>query len=261
MEMEAYYDESGTHSNSSIICVAGYLFAPEQRQRFDQEWMEVLKAYNLPYFRMSECAHAAGAFRGRKNICALVAKQLIGIIKRRAELGMATSISETDYVEHIPSEWRLMMGSAYSWCIRWAMGLVRDWVERHNFQGTISYFFESGHQHQAWTNRWLRETFGRMGPTDSHRYVSHTFASKVPTIDSPTPVFALQAADLLAWQYRTQKRRESEGKHTFRLDFHSLLGCPHVVSDWSPHGIGEWKAGMIKSLEQAGANDFIPPEV
>src|ERR1700686_2693669 len=67
--VEAYFDESGTHQGSPIMCVAGYLFSPEQCKRFSEEWSAVLKEYGLPYFRMSECAHGTGVFSDKKDKC------------------------------------------------------------------------------------------------------------------------------------------------------------------------------------------------
>jgi hypothetical protein len=75
--VEAYFDESGTQRDSPIMCVAGYLFSPEQCRKFDEEWAEVLREFELPYFRMSECAHATRAFRGRSGICDPVARKMI----------------------------------------------------------------------------------------------------------------------------------------------------------------------------------------
>ncbi len=240
VEAEAYFDESGTHSGSPIMCVAGYLFSPEQCRRFDQEWAEVLEEFSLRYFRMSECAHGTGEFKGRREICDPVARRMIGIIKRRAERGIVTSISEKYFNEHVSDALQLTTGPAYSWCIRWALGLVRDWIDKYNFEGTISYFFESGHQHQSITNQILDRNFGHDSQAKkSFRYGSHSFAGKVPSEASEAVLRPLQAADLLAWQYRNQKIREASGKRHHRLDLSSLTELPHVMIDWTPDAIDD----------------------
>jgi hypothetical protein len=249
--VEAYFDESGTHDGSPIMCVAGYLFSPDQRRRFDQEWLEVLQEFNLPYFRMSECAHAAGAFKGRDDICDSVARRVIGIIKRRAERGMAISISEKDFREHVHERHHKVTGPAYSWCVRWAFSLVADWIEKYNFEGTVSYFFEAGHQHQNIANKIMERLFS--SPADGvGQYCcgSHAFASKIPTEACPLVLRPLQAADLLAWQYRHHKIREARGEKTPRLDFASLAECPHVYIDWTPAVIDEQMQRMLAEVYQ-----------
>src|SRR5437764_1233786 len=72
--IEAYFDESGTHHGSPIMCVAGYLIEADQCRRLQAEWDVILLKYNVPYFHMSACAHGAGVFADvpkqvRSDIC------------------------------------------------------------------------------------------------------------------------------------------------------------------------------------------------
>jgi hypothetical protein len=48
--LTAYFDESGTHSGSEAVAVAGYVSTPDRWERFGQEWREALAAYNIEYF-------------------------------------------------------------------------------------------------------------------------------------------------------------------------------------------------------------------
>ncbi len=222
------------------MCVAGYVFSAEQCRRFDQEWLEVLEEFNLPYFRMSECAHASGAFTGRREICDPVARRMIGIIKRRAERGIITSVSDADFKKSVPADLQTRTtGPAYSWCVKWALAAVAEWIEKHSFDGTVSYFFESGHHHQAITNRILTEMFGgKYSEIEAaHRYCSHAFAGKTATGKTKAVLRALQAADLLAWQYRNSKLRQAKGQKYPRRDFQSLLECPTVADEWTEKSI------------------------
>jgi hypothetical protein len=248
---EAYFDESGTHDGSTLLCVAGYLFNSEQCKRFDEEWLAVLEEFSLPYFRMSECIHATGAFKGRREICDLVARRMIGIIKRRVERGMAVSIAEKDFKEHVPEGNHEVTGPAYSWCVRWILSQVQDWVEKFNPEARVSYFFESGHRDQRTTNEILSRMFGSALGRERFYYAAHAFSGKLPTEKSPTVLRPLQAADLLAWQYRTHRMRELAGNRVRRLDFNSLLQCPHVSSDFTAEAIDERMNSMLAEVRQA----------
>src|SRR5689334_5463867 len=45
MNMMAYFDKSGTHDGSPVMCVAGYLLSAEQSFRLDREWAECLREF------------------------------------------------------------------------------------------------------------------------------------------------------------------------------------------------------------------------
>ena len=63
LDFDAYFDESGTHEGAHVLCVAGYVIEREEVRKFIKEWNKELQRYDLPYFRMSECAHRSGAFK------------------------------------------------------------------------------------------------------------------------------------------------------------------------------------------------------
>ena len=58
--VETYFDESGTHEGSPVMCVAGYILTKRNAIELAREWNEVLNwaelPHPLPYFHMSECA-------------------------------------------------------------------------------------------------------------------------------------------------------------------------------------------------------------
>ncbi|MGP0072180.1 MAG: DUF3800 domain-containing protein [Bryobacteraceae bacterium] len=233
---EAYFDESGTHEGSPIMCVAGYMFSAEQSKHFYQEWDAVLKEYGLPYFRMSECAHGTGVFGDKRERCDEIARRMIGIIKRRAERGIAACLSEKEFLEAIPHRFQSYSGGAYGLCIRWCFDIVADWVKKTGFEGPISYFFESGHKHQRLASHRIDGLLDLPETRESYRYAGHAFSAKEPTPMQPVAFLPLQAADLLAWQFRTFKRRKMQGKGP-RLDWQSLLQLPRFAMDYGKQEI------------------------
>ena len=40
--VEVYFDESGTHDGSPVMCIAGYVFSADQALHLDREWSSVL---------------------------------------------------------------------------------------------------------------------------------------------------------------------------------------------------------------------------
>lgn len=101
--MEAYFDESGTHSGSPAMCVAGYLFDAEQCRLFDDEWKLMLKRFGLEYFHMAECAAGTGEFSKLTAQERIEAEtRAIGIIKRRITVGFVASGTEPEFNKYRP---------------------------------------------------------------------------------------------------------------------------------------------------------------
>lgn len=209
---EAYFDESGSHSGSPILCVAGYLFEKDKCRQLDLEWAEVLHGFQLPYFRMVDCAHGAGPFeqlnRQERIQCETL---MIELVKKYMLQGFSVTVDEIQYDIWRRDEYPLF-GSAYTWCCWMSLLAVESWAEKANFDGKIAYFFEAGHDSQAESNRVMTESMDIPGV----RYASHAFAKK-------RDMRPLQAADMLAWHAAKFRKEWLRGNRKPRADFRSLV--------------------------------------
>ncbi len=130
--MEAYFDESGTHEGSPVMCVAGYLFETEQAKRLDLEWAEALSDFGITHFHAAPCAHGVGEFsvlNSKQRTDLLV--RLIGIIKRRMTIGIGVSVSETDFGARSAPKWE--RGGPYMLCAFQVLGAVTAWAEKNSY--------------------------------------------------------------------------------------------------------------------------------
>jgi hypothetical protein len=168
---------------------------------------------------------------------------MIGIIKRRIEYGVAASVSEADFEEVCSPFVKYASGQGYGWCIHKAMGGIREWCDKYNYNGPISYFFEAGHRHQQIAHSTLDRFAAMSDFRKLFRYSSHTFSAKQSDDPSQPVLRPLQAADLLAWQYRTHKIRLAQGK-AGRLDFISLLQAPHDESPYDKQALRDFLRTM-----------------
>lgn len=250
--MEAYFDESGTHEGSPVMSIAGYLFDKDQCDRFKDSWAETLNRYGLSYFRMSECAHGTGEFsKLSKEQRIACEKSMITHIKTRMTLGFAVSMSQAEFSRMAPPHYVDVFGDAYAACVFLAMASVGLWARKRNYSGDIAYFFESGHSQQkdAEKRMWLVKDMADR--RQEFRYKSHTFADK-------RLVLPLQAADLLAWQWRKgfidmfgPKRRLP------RLDLYELVkGSAYETRHFTGDLMRRLMQGSIDDVERRWAAEL-----
>jgi hypothetical protein len=231
--VEAYFDESGTDEGSPVLCVAGYIIEKNEAVAMDSEWGSVLEQFNLPYFRMSSCAHGARPFGNiDKEARIEVEKAMIAIIKRRVSYGIAVTVEPRIFEAIMPRSPEI--GSAYTFCAHTCLTGVVSWAEETKYSGGIAYFFESGHRSQSEANEIMNRLFNIPIQRARHRYVSHTFADK--KLMRP-----LQAADILAWQWFTDHKRRMGGAVGPRKDCYELTSsyrnngrALHHVLHWDP---------------------------
>jgi hypothetical protein len=218
--VEVYFDESGSHERSPVLCVAGYIFESDRAKTFSQEWDEVLSTHGLPFFRMSDCAHGNGPFNEKSLQTRIdIATCMIEIIKRHASAGIASVIKMEQYDRLMPYHQNL--GGSYTFCIVVCLAGVLKWIQDNGFEGDISYFFEAGHKSQSEANRIMELMFDKSDARREYCYASHTFVRK----EKAAPV---QAADLLAWQCFTESKKAIQGGGVRRKDFASLItGSQH----------------------------------
>ncbi len=110
----AYFDESGTHDGSPVLCVAGYVIPEERRQDFNTKWIETLESKGLTHFHMVDCAHGNGEFANLGMSERIeVQTKLIELIKGSSARGIGAMIVASVYKQLMP--FHPNMGSAYNY--------------------------------------------------------------------------------------------------------------------------------------------------
>jgi hypothetical protein len=219
VEFTAFFDESGTHDSAPILCMGGLVLENEAAKQLSVRWKEMLDGYGLPFFRMAACAHGAKPFdRLDKDQRIAVETEAISIIRSAIKFGFAVSVYPSQFDKTVPHSPEI--GSPYSLCAHTCLTAVRGWANRFNIEGKISYVFEAGHRSQAEANGIMIRLFKKPNLRAEHRYAGHSFADK-------SVVLPLQAADIIAWQWFTENKRQLEGiRPNPRGDFVELMRKP-----------------------------------
>jgi hypothetical protein len=244
IQVEAYFDESGSHDSAPVLCVAGYIIEKSHAISLTHEWRGVLGARRLPYFRMSECAHGNGPFETlSKSARSQLVLRMIQIIEKYTIQGIAVTVSNDEFKGIIVKPG--LIGDAYGFAAHVILAGVRSWISSNPLVSKVAYFFESGHSSQSEANEIMNMLFKNEELRVLYRYAAHAFVDKE---DTP----AVQAADLLAWQWYTDKRHELEGRPR-RKDCARLLNHHHnvvhvnaerlaAISRAFPAGVADWRA-------------------
>lgn len=189
--LTAYFDES--QRDGGILCVAGYVFAPQQAKKFCKEWSELFAGYRGG-LHMRSFAHRTDAFFG---ISAIEQQYLLvgaaDIIHRRMTLGSAVSCNVAE-VEQLAPKWIRGFRYAYSLCCHLNMIAIGEYLRQNDSSERVRYVFESGHRHAGETRDFIRNAILNSDVKEGYRHDGDAFLAKSQAIP-------LQAADLLAWEW------------------------------------------------------------
>jgi hypothetical protein len=221
---EAYFDESGSHKDATYLCLAGLLFKKSEAIKLGHEWRKILRWKELPYFHMVDCAHGNGPFANlSKPERADVARRMIEIIKSRAIQAIAVTIDNSDFAEvmkEFPAAGRAYK-TAYSFCTHTVLAGVRSWLHVNPKVARVAYLFEEGHASASQSLKIMNQLFKVPEKKAQYRPSAWGFVGKEDSC-------MVQAADLLAWQWYTDRRHQIEGKPR-RKDCENLLQLHHNV--------------------------------
>lgn len=246
---EVYIDESYDDERPPLLVIAGYLYSKRQAVEFSRKWAAYLERKGLPYFHMSECAHATGVFKGKD--CDAVARELIRRTKQSTEFGFAVSINEDDFAKYVgPHEG---IPTAYAFALLMCMHHVLNWKVRNKVIGPTAFFFEEGHKHQGDAHKFVTWMLGNPELREAMGYSGHAFLPKA------TP--GLHPADNLAWHWRLETRRRLSEKRRWpmRGDFKALKRPGDILADYAPHRLEEFGRDLTRKEAERRAILALPP--
>jgi hypothetical protein len=197
--LSAYLDESGTHGESPVMCVAGLLYDRKMLRLLDRQWKNALQKAGVGCFHMKEYCHLQGEFQGkdRRSSDELFHK-LIEYIKQYACGGVAVAtIPEDQFTACVQESGYVWPWSQYTTCAHICMLTLRSIARRLDRSQKIDFNIESGHKKMNELNRFIREVW------HSHVPGTHAFRDK-------RDLRPLQTADV--WAYEITKR----GKEPYR---------------------------------------------
>jgi hypothetical protein len=213
-------DESGTDDDSPILTVGGYLFRKKRAVQFARRAKSLLLRHSVSkpsrprYFRMTDCVHLEGEFKGFERAESIeINRSMIQLVRRHTEFGFAVLLNEDEYDARLAG--RSGLPSAYAFACRIALDMVRRFITKHDYRGDVAYFFETGHAHRANANALLEGMFTSERQQALYHYAGHAFMPK----EKAPPLWA---GDMMAWHSYADYVRATKNERR-RLDFDALL--------------------------------------
>jgi hypothetical protein len=249
--LEAYVNARGTHQDSPVLSVAGYLFDAEQARAFDLEWREALRNAGIQGpFRMYECVYQQGEFgtwpRAR---CDQLVRELVGIIKTRMMGGVAIVAAVQDVqdcVKDVVDANPLLkggIGGTYTFCVAYCVAAIDQWVKQYcPAETTVFYFFEHD---QSQTYRETLDFFHWVGRTSALAQQRRYHGSIPLWKEEARP---LEAADLLAWEWCNFYEDSYVTERPMRDALRSLLEKLHDTLFLNEEGVVIEALHLIRSV-------------
>ena len=220
--LHGYFDESGTHSNSKAISVAGYLATSDQWQKFDVEWKQAMEDFELEFFHMTDFVARRAPYdkwdddQRRERL-----SRLIELINGNVFAGIGFALPMSEYYKAFSKRAKEYCGGAYGLaatvCFMDAAMAVKD----EHPKARIAYIFEQGVKGRGQVMKIFDHACDDPKLRDDRRLLSLKYENK-------RDFRPLQAADILAYElYRHLPIQIGESQQSPRLSvLNSLTKCP-----------------------------------
>lgn len=181
---QAYFDESGTHTNSPLVVVAGWIGNRKAWESFIEEWNLSLEKVGI------------SGFHAKDPKCEALKIPLAKAILKRNLYAVAWAVTRSDFRNNVSNRFMNQFGNEYSTCAYHCVGSVMKYMKDNGYY-EVALVFEDGQPN----SNIIHETVSSMiaSPEDT-RLISIDFLFKNNSRSIP-----LQAADFLAHAIATNE--------------------------------------------------------
>jgi hypothetical protein len=236
----AYCDESGTHLDSQIAVIGGYVSTVEEWCLFIGQWRRLLERFRIPFLHMNDLNQLSGPYTGwnEEKRTAFLDKAHT-IIKKRTKAGFASAVRREDFLREIPQRKRDLLGGEYGWCTQACLATVSKWAESQALHGPISWVFEKGHTRKREVIE-VQNMFFELSSDPQFGMIGTTwdFADK--------DLSPLQAADAITYETYKQAVRQYDGRSfSVATGFHRREARSLIRTDVDLPNIEIWHADSL----------------
>jgi hypothetical protein len=131
----AYMDESGTHDQSKVVAVAGYLATYEQWTAFEKEFNQVMDHFAVKDFHMTYFESRHGEFDWKnywfspwaEDTRTRLIERVTTLCQRHTIIGLGCAVVREQYERLLPQEMRDELRHPYYFCIYACLSMLLRW--------------------------------------------------------------------------------------------------------------------------------------
>jgi hypothetical protein len=194
--LRAYFDDSGTHGESLITAISGFMAPANVWHRVERDWLEALadyrSRYGVTWYHAADVANWQGEWRGAPlNVCRAAPMQFAAVLGKANVLPVWAAVVNDDYKQYATPEFIARFPTPFDLCFHEAMGQLYRWC-KENLNATRVI---PSVAHGDYLGRVVAAHRRYRGDGDFSEYIGPL------VIDTPQSVVPLQAADLLAYEF------------------------------------------------------------
>jgi hypothetical protein len=196
--LAAYFDDSGSHSDSPITAMGGIVASADEWNKFTSEWHERLEADGIAVFHMADCQNGSGEFREdwtqeRKDV---FVKDLTEIINRNVQLFIGVVVPQVNF-DVAKLDFPTVTKSPIEFCADYSCVQLAVWAEKSDDRKNMAMVFDDG-------SKIMKEMLNLFSGKNKPDW-NKVYGSRKKNIP-------LQAADLFAYELFRRYRSQVEGK-------------------------------------------------
>lgn len=193
IDARSYFDDSGTHRQSVVTIIGGYVATKTVWEQMEEPWRAVLNEFKdkgVHCFHAKDCLSQTGQFERLQGWeCHYVYKQLTDILEKSKAQSIYTAVLTEDWEAITNINFKQVYQSAYDFCIDRIIHEVVNWSANNAGGSKVPIMIAIQKEHEEETRR----TF------DSWARVK-VISDKIGALafEYPDSLIPLQAADMLA---------------------------------------------------------------
>jgi len=197
-----YFDDSGSHTESEVIVIGGFVATSLEWLGFESQWEAALKEFEIGMFRMSKWSNRAPPFDWPDEKRHACLARLINIIADRSLMSFGVALPMASYGKLL-SPLAQQSISPYGLAAEFVFGAVAE--EIRDADAKVAYIFESGSPGSSG----MKEAFDKSMSVPSIKKEFHL--ASLTFLDKRN-VLQLQAADIVAYEIYREFSRPSATK-------------------------------------------------
>ena len=136
--IRAYFDDSGTHWQSDVTAIGGFIGHAADWDAFEADWQAVLddvRAYGITAFHATDCLAGKGDFvrlQGKSEVCSAISRRFARVIGKHSKIRFVwATVLNPDWDDVVDEPFRERYEKPFGLCFEWCVTQLTHWARRY----------------------------------------------------------------------------------------------------------------------------------